>query len=190
MRAEASGGQGKADAGARPRDCEQVAGVDLADLAPERIERVHLPRGLAYPLRCRGYYNNALFHAGPFGDIEVQYLQNFGSRKQPFVLSYFYYDVSKRDLIRQHPSERLAERETLLHRLGRSHFHQKRTQKRKLTIFGNTKQVIQDYDTVFDNSIPFRKNDPLRIYECSVRACHQGRFARNQGSCHGTKLQS
>ena len=33
----------------------------------------------------------------------------------------------------------------------------------KLTIFGNTKQVIQDYDTVFDNSIPFRKNDPLRI---------------------------
>jgi hypothetical protein len=26
-----------------------------------------------------------------------------------------------------------------------------------------TKQVIQDYDTVFDNSIPFRKNDPLRI---------------------------
>ncbi len=33
----------------------------------------------------------------------------------------------------------------------------------KLTIFGNTKQVIQDYDTVFDNSIPFRKNDPLRM---------------------------
>ena len=33
----------------------------------------------------------------------------------------------------------------------------------KLTIFGNTKQVIQDYDTVFDNSIPFRKNDLLRI---------------------------
>ena len=27
----------------------------------------------------------------------------------------------------------------------------------------NTKQVIQDYDTVFDNSIPFRKNDLLRI---------------------------
>ncbi len=25
---------------------------------------------------------------------------------------------------------------------------------------GNTKQVIQDYDTVFDNSILFRKNDP------------------------------
>ena len=47
-----------------------------------------------------------------------------------------------------------------------SHSHQKRTQKRKLTIFGNTKQVIQDYDTVFDShltSIPFRKNDPLRI---------------------------
>jgi hypothetical protein len=33
----------------------------------------------------------------------------------------------------------------------------------KLTIFGNTKQVIQDYDTVFDNSIPFRKNDLVRI---------------------------
>ena len=33
----------------------------------------------------------------------------------------------------------------------------------ELTIFGNTKQVIQDYDTVFDNSIPFRKNDLLRI---------------------------
>ena len=30
---------------------------------------------------------------------------------------------------------------------------------------GNTKQVIQDYDTVFDsdNSIPFRQNDLLRI---------------------------
>ena len=45
----------------------------------------------------------------------------------------------------------------------RSHSHQKRSQKRKLTIFGDTKQVIQDYDTVFDNSIPFRKNDLLRI---------------------------
>jgi hypothetical protein len=41
--------------------------------------------------------------------------------------------------------------------------HQKRSQKRKLTIFGNTKQVIQDYDTVFENSIPFRKNDLLQI---------------------------
>jgi hypothetical protein len=50
----------------------------------------------------------------------------------------------------------------------RSHSHQKRSQKRKLSIFGNTKQVIQDCDTVFDNSIPFRKNDPLRILECSV----------------------
>jgi len=86
-------------------------------------------------------------------------------------------------------TERLAERETLLYRLGsklnrtvsnscgnpiirsgnffceRSHSHQKRSQKRKLTIFGNTKQVIQDYDTVFDNSIPsgFRKNDLPRI---------------------------
>ena len=30
-------------------------------------------------------------------------------------------------------------------------------------LFGNTKQVIQDYDTVFDNSIPYRKNDLLRI---------------------------
>ena len=45
----------------------------------------------------------------------------------------------------------------------RSHSHQKRSQKRKLTIFGNTKQAIQDYDTVSDNSIPFRKNDLLRI---------------------------
>ena len=44
-----------------------------------------------------------------------------------------------------------------------SHSHQKRSQKRKLTIFGNTKQVIQDHDTVFDNSILFHKNDPLRI---------------------------
>ncbi len=92
-------------------------------------------------------------------------------------------------------TERLAERETLLHRLGskldrsfrilvetplsvpeitrdfsatrffceQSHSHQKRTPKRKLTIFENTKQVIQDYDTVFDNSIPLRKNDLLRI---------------------------
>ena len=36
----------------------------------------------------------------------------------------------------------------------------------KFTIFGNTKQVIQDYDTVFevfDYSIHFRKNDLLRI---------------------------
>jgi len=93
-------------------------------------------------------------------------------------------------------TERLAERETFLYRLGSelnrtvlnscgnpiirsgktrdfcaepgffangSHSHQKRSQKRKLTIFGNTKQAIQDYDTVFDNSIPFRKNDLLRI---------------------------
>jgi hypothetical protein len=30
-------------------------------------------------------------------------------------------------------------------------------------VSGNTKQVIQDYDTVFYNSIPFRKNDLLRI---------------------------
>ena len=34
---------------------------------------------------------------------------------------------------------------------------------RSAILFGNTKQVIQDYDTVFDNSIPFRKNDLLRI---------------------------
>jgi hypothetical protein len=33
-----------------------------------------------------------------------------------------------------------------------------------LTISGNTKQVIQDYDTVFDNSIPLRKNDPTTDY--------------------------
>ena len=44
-----------------------------------------------------------------------------------------------------------------------SHSHHKRRQKRKLTVSGNTKQVIQDYDTVFDNSIPLRKNDLLRI---------------------------
>ena len=41
--------------------------------------------------------------------------------------------------------------------------HHKIRQKRKLTVSENTKQVIQDYDTVFDNSIPFRKNDLLRI---------------------------
>ena len=34
---------------------------------------------------------------------------------------------------------------------------------RSAILFGNTKQVIQDYDTVFDNSIPFRKNDLQRI---------------------------
>jgi len=45
----------------------------------------------------------------------------------------------------------------------RSHSHQKRSQKRTLTIFGNIKQVIQDLDTVFENSTPFRKNDLLRI---------------------------
>ena len=44
-----------------------------------------------------------------------------------------------------------------------NHSHHKRSQKRKLTVSGNTKQVIQDYDTVFDNSIPLRKNDLLRI---------------------------
>ncbi len=85
-------------------------------------------------------------------------------------------------------TERLAERETLLHRLGsklnrtvlnscgnslsvaekhvtfaQPGFFANRVIFTELTIFGNTKQVIQDYDTVFDNSIPFRKNDPLRI---------------------------
>ena len=85
-------------------------------------------------------------------------------------------------------TERLAERETLLHRLGsklnrtvlnscgnslsvaekhvtfpQPGFFANRVFFTKFTIFGNTKQVIQDYDTVFDNSIPFRKNDPLRI---------------------------
>ena len=83
-------------------------------------------------------------------------------------------------------TERLAERETLLHRLGsklnrtvrnscgnslsvaQKHvtfaqpgFFANRVIFTKLTIFGNTKQVIQDYDTVFDNSIPLRKNDLL-----------------------------
>ena len=86
--------------------------------------------------------------------------------------------------------ERLAERETLLHRLGsklnrtvfnscgnslsvaekhvtfaQPGFFANRVIFTELTIFGNTKQVIQDYDTVFDNSIPFRKNDPLRILQ-------------------------
>jgi hypothetical protein len=85
-------------------------------------------------------------------------------------------------------TERLAERETLLHRLGsklnrivwdsrgnslsvpekhvtfaQPGFFANRVIFTKLTIFGNTKQVIQDYDAVFDNSIPLRKNDPLRI---------------------------
>ena len=85
-------------------------------------------------------------------------------------------------------TERLAERETLLHRLGselnrtvfnscgnslsvpekhvtfaQPGFFANRVIFTKLAIFGNTKQVIQDYDTVFDNSIPLRKNDPLRI---------------------------
>jgi len=32
----------------------------------------------------------------------------------------------------------------------------------------STKAPKQDYDTVFDNSILYRKNDPLRILECSV----------------------
>jgi len=53
-----------------------------------------------------------------------------------------------------------------------SHSHQKRTQKRKLTIFENTKQVIQDYDTVFDNSIPLRKNDLLRITYFRIPGLH------------------
>ena len=123
------------------------------------------------------------------------------------------------------PTERLAERETLLYSLGselnrtvsnscgnpiirsaktrdfsgarffceQSHSHQKSSQKRKLSIFGNTKQVIQDYDTVFDNSIPFRKNDLLRITVriSEYRACQActlclgteavGRVARRSG---------
>ena len=36
---------------------------------------------------------------------------------------------------------------------------------------GNTKQVIQDHDTVFDNSIPFRKNDPHGLRISEYRAC-------------------
>ena len=85
-------------------------------------------------------------------------------------------------------TERLAERETLLHRLGsklnrtvlnscgnslsvaQKHvtfaqpgFFANRVIFTEFTIFGNTKQVIQDHDTVFDNSILFHKNDPLRI---------------------------
>ncbi len=93
-------------------------------------------------------------------------------------------------------TERLAERETLLHRLGsklnrtvfnscgnslsvaekhvtfpQPGFFANRVIFTKLTIFGNTKQAIQDYDTVFDNSIPFRKNDPLRITYFRIPAC-------------------
>ena len=90
-------------------------------------------------------------------------------------------------------TERLAERETLLHRLGSKlnrtvlnscgnslsvpqitcdflrntkQVIQRLFPKHQTSnsiLFGNTKQVIQDYDTVFDNSIPFRKNDLLRI---------------------------
>ncbi len=87
-------------------------------------------------------------------------------------------------------TERLAERETLLHRLGsklnrtvlnscgnslsvgktRDFFRNTKqvmtfseTSKVNSILFENTKQVIQDYDTVFDNSIPFRNNDLLRI---------------------------
>jgi hypothetical protein len=89
-------------------------------------------------------------------------------------------------------TERLAARETLLHRLGsklnrtvlnscdnslsvaQKHvtFVKHQTSNSRLfpkhqtsnsILFGNTKQVIQDYDTIFDNSIPFRKNDLLRI---------------------------
>ena len=40
-----------------------------------------------------------------------------------------------------------------------------------MTIFGNTKQIIQDYDTVFDHSIPFRKNDleyKLNVVDCNA----------------------
>ncbi|MFN9941878.1 MAG: hypothetical protein ACK56I_20620, partial [bacterium] len=44
-----------------------------------------------------------------------------------------------------------------------NHSNQKRTQKSNFNIFVNSKQVNQDYDTVFDNSILFRKNDLLRI---------------------------
>ena len=47
--------------------------------------------------------------------------------------------------------------------MRREPFTPKKKPKRKLTIFGNTKQVIQDYDTVFDNLIPFRKIVLLRI---------------------------
>jgi len=57
-------------------------------------------------------------------------------------------------------------------------------------MFGNTKQVIQDYDTVFDNSIPFRKNDLLRItyftipgvqYSVSVPGLHFVPWHRGNG---------
>jgi len=57
-------------------------------------------------------------------------------------------------------------------------------------MFGNTKQVIQDYDTVFDNSIPFRKNNLLRItyfripgvqYSVSVPGLHFVPWHRGNG---------
>ena len=52
----------------------------------------------------------------------------------------------------------------------------------EFTIFGNTKQVIQDYDTVFDNSIPFRKNDLLRItyFRTPGRDTRPGRAAADE----------
>ena len=69
----------------------------------------------------------------------------------------------------------------------RDYGHVKRRHKRKLTIFGNTKQVIQDYDTVFDNSIPFRKNDLLRItyFRLGIPGVPQGPHSRAAlSSCH------
>jgi len=94
-----------------------------------------------------------------------------------------------------------------------SHSHRKRTPKRKLTIFENTKQVIQDYDTVFDNSI-LRKNDLLRItyfripgvpglHFCALaaeekrkmvfrglpRACWEFSFLMGKNMCFDTKVE-
>ena len=109
-------------------------------------------------------------------------------------------------------TERLAERETLLHRLGsklnrtvfnscgnslsvpekhvtfpQPGFFANRVIFTTLTIFGNTKQVIQDYDTVFDNSIPFRKNDPLRITYFRIPGVHFVPWHEAAGVCrrHG-----
>jgi hypothetical protein len=66
---------------------------------------------------------------------------------------------------------------------GWSHSHQKRSQTRKLTIFGNTKQVIQDYDTVFDNSILSAK---MTHYGFSSVPCRDCRVCPRV-SCLGTK---
>ena len=48
-----------------------------------------------------------------------------------------------------------------------------------ILLFGNTKQVIQDYDTVFDNSILFPKNDLLQITSFRIPGVPGLHFAGN-----------